>query len=49
MLFFSIQEVYGKKVDKKWFWFLGIYLIILAGLRNDVGPDYGSYYDLYLF
>ncbi|MCW3170190.1 EpsG family protein [Chryseobacterium sp. 09-1422] len=49
MLFFSVQEVFGNKVDKKWFWFLGIYLIILAGLRNNVGPDYGSYKSLYLY
>ncbi len=43
MLFFSIQEVFGKKVDKKWFWFLAVYFIIIVGLRDDVGPDYGSY------
>lgn len=49
MLFFSVQEVFGNKVEKKWFWFLGIYLIILAGLRNNVGPDYGSYKSLYLY
>nr|WP_238554964.1 EpsG family protein [Chryseobacterium sp. P1-3] len=49
MLIFSIREVFGKKVDKKWFWFLGIYLIILAGLRNQVGPDYGSYLGIYIY
>ncbi|WP_228422440.1 EpsG family protein [Chryseobacterium aurantiacum] len=49
MLFFSIQEVFGNKVEKKWFWFLGIYLIIIAGLRDDVGPDYGSYLGLYIY
>lgn len=49
MLFFSVQEVFGNKVEKKWFWFLGIYLIILAGLRNNVGPDYGSYNMIYLY
>lgn len=49
MLFFSVQEVYGRKVEKKWFWFLGIYLIILAGFRHDVGPDYGSYYGIYIY
>ena len=48
MLFFSVQEVFGKKVDKKWFWFLGIYLIILAGFRDNAGPDYGSYRGLYI-
>lgn len=49
MLFFSIQEVFGNKVEKKWFWFLGVYLIIIAGLRDDVGPDYGSYIGLYTY
>lgn len=49
MLFFSVQEVFGKKVEKKWFWFLGIYLILLVGFRNNVGPDYGSYKGLYIY
>ncbi|WP_261510170.1 EpsG family protein [Chryseobacterium paludis] len=49
MLFFSVQEVFGNKVDKKWFWFLGIYLIIIAGLRDSVGPDYGSYKGIYIY
>lgn len=49
MLFFSVQEVFGNKVEKKWFWFLGIYLMILAGLRDNVGPDYGSYRSIYLY
>ena len=49
MLFFSIQEVYGKKVDKKWFWFLAVYFIIIVGLRNNVGPDYGSYKGIYIY
>lgn len=49
MLFFSVQEVFGKKVEKKWFWFLGIYLIIIVGLRNEVGPDYGSYRGIYIY
>lgn len=49
MLFFSIQEVFGNKVDKKWFWFLAIYLVILAGLRDNVGPDYGSYKMIYIY
>jgi len=49
MLFFSIQEVFGNKVEKKWFWFLAIYLVLLAGLRNNVGPDYGSYKMIYLY
>ncbi|KQK26774.1 capsular biosynthesis protein [Chryseobacterium aquaticum] len=49
MLFFSIQEVFGNKVEKKWFWFLAIYLVILAGLRDNVGPDYGSYKMIYIY
>jgi len=49
MLFFSIQEVFSRKVDKKWFWFLAIYLVIIAGLRDNVGPDYGSYRMIYLY
>lgn len=49
MLFFSIQEVFGNKVEKKWFWFLAIYLVIIAGLRDNVGPDYGSYRMIYLY
>ncbi|WP_210148257.1 EpsG family protein [Chryseobacterium scophthalmum] len=49
MLFFSVQEVFGNKVEKKWFWFLGIYLMILAGLRENVGPDYGSYVMIYVY
>lgn len=49
MLFFSIQEVFGNKVEKKYFWFLGVYLMILAGLRDNVGPDYGSYRMIYFY
>ncbi|MDR4893619.1 MULTISPECIES: EpsG family protein [unclassified Chryseobacterium] len=49
MLFFSVQEVYGKKVDKKWFWFLAVYFIIIVGLRDSVGPDYGSYKGIYIY
>lgn len=49
MLFFSVQEVFGKRVEKKWLWFLGIYLILLAGFRDNVGPDYGSYKAIYIY
>lgn len=49
MLFFSVQEVFGNKVEKKWFWILGVYLMILAGLRDNVGPDYGSYRMIYFY
>lgn len=47
MLIFSYQEVFGQKVEKKWLWFFGGYLIVLAGLRDQVGPDYGSYVGIY--
>lgn len=49
MLFFSVQEVFGNKVEKKYFWYLGIYLMIVAGLRDEVGPDYGSYRGIYRY
>ncbi|WP_228435765.1 EpsG family protein [Chryseobacterium pennipullorum] len=49
MLIFSIQEVYGGKVDKKWFWLLGAYFIIIVGFRDNVGPDYGSYRGIYIY
>jgi transmembrane protein EpsG len=49
MLFFSYQEVFHGKVEKKWLWFLGIYLMIIAGLRDQVGPDYGSYRGIYVY
>ena len=48
-LFFSVQEVFGNKVEKKWLWFLGIYLILIVGFRDGVGPDYGSYRGLYVY
>lgn len=49
MLILSFQEVYVKKVEKKWLWFLAVYLIIIAGLRENVGPDYGSYQMIYYY
>ncbi|TDX89827.1 transmembrane protein EpsG [Chryseobacterium daecheongense] len=49
MLVMSFQEVYRGRVEKRWLYFLGIYLVILAGLRNDVGPDYGSYKGIYIY
>ncbi|MFL9835124.1 EpsG family protein [Chryseobacterium terrae] len=49
MLFFSVQEVFGNKVEKKWFWLLAVYLMIVAGLRENVGPDYGSYVMIYVY
>lgn len=47
LFIFSLQEVFGRKVEKKWLWFLAGYLILIAGLRNQVGPDYGSYVGIY--
>lgn len=49
MLILSVQEVFIGKVDKRWLWILGGYLIILAGLRDDVGPDFGSYKGIYIY
>ncbi|WP_419869602.1 EpsG family protein [Chryseobacterium sp. CT-SW4] len=49
MLYFSFQEVYGNKVEKKWLYYLGIYLVIIAGLRDNVGPDFGSYRGIYIY
>lgn len=49
ILIFSFQEVFGRKVEKKWLWFLAGYLIVLAGLRDRVGPDYGSYVGIYSY
>jgi len=49
MMIFSFQEVFSKRVDKKWLWVLGVYLMIVAGLRDQVGPDYGSYRGIYIY
>ncbi|MEA1851000.1 EpsG family protein [Chryseobacterium sp. MHB01] len=49
MLIFSCLEVFNGKVEKKWLWILGVYLIMIAGLRNNVGPDYGSYKGIYIY
>lgn len=49
MLIFSFQEVFSRRVDKKWLWILGVYLMIVAGLRDQVGPDYGSYRGIYIY
>ncbi len=49
MMIFSFQEVFSRRVDKRWLWFLGIYLMIIAGLRDQVGPDYGSYRGIYIY
>ncbi|UOE38511.1 EpsG family protein [Chryseobacterium oryzae] len=49
LLFFSVQEVFGRRVDRKYQWYLAIFLILIAGLRKQVGPDYGSYVGIYAF
>lgn len=49
MMIFSYQEVFRGKVDKKWLWILGGYFMIIAGLRDNVGPDYGSYKGIYIY
>lgn len=49
MLFFSFQEVYGRTVERKWLWYLAGYLVIIAGLRDNVGPDFGSYKGIYIY
>ncbi|SDQ53273.1 transmembrane protein EpsG [Chryseobacterium soldanellicola] len=49
MLVFSYQEVFHGKVEKKWLWVLGVYLMIVAGLRDNVGPDFGSYRAMYTY
>lgn len=49
MMIFSFQEVFSRRVDKKWLWVLGVYLMIVAGLRDQVGPDYGSYRGIFIY
>ena len=49
LLIFSAQEVFGRRIDKKYQWYLAIFLIIVAGLRKYVGPDYGSYLGIYIY
>ncbi len=49
MMIFSYQEVFNGRVDRKWLWFLGLYLMVIAGLRDNVGPDYGSYRGIYVY
>ncbi|MEG0759940.1 EpsG family protein [Chryseobacterium sp.] len=49
LLVFSAQEVFGRRVEKKYLWYLALFLILIAGLRKFVGPDYGSYVGIYAF
>lgn len=47
MIIFSFHEVYAGKVNRKYLYYFGAYLIVLAGFRNNVGADYGSYMGIY--
>lgn len=47
MIIFSFQEVYVGRVKRRYLYILGGYLIILAGFRNNVGADFGSYLGIY--
>lgn len=49
LIIFSVQEVFGRRVERKYQWYVGIFLIIVAGLRKYVGPDYGSYVGIYIY
>lgn len=46
---FSFHEVYVGRVKKVYLYIFSVYLIILAGLRRGVGPDYGSYKGIYFW
>ncbi len=48
LLIFSIQEVFKAKVDRKYLYMLGGFMILVAGFR-DAGPDYGSYRGIYVY
>lgn len=50
IILFSFQEVYGANGKKSVFaiWFIAIILIVLCGLRGNVGPDYPVYRSMYL-
>jgi len=47
-LIFSFQEVFKAKVDRKYLYMLGGFMILVAGFR-DAGPDYGSYRGIYVY
>ncbi|MEN4759274.1 MULTISPECIES: EpsG family protein [unclassified Chryseobacterium] len=49
LLIFSFQEVFRGKVDRKYLYLLGVFMVLVAGLRNNVGPDYGSYRGIYIY
>lgn len=49
LIIYSFYEVYGdvKKTSKVLLWCLGIYMILIIGLRNYVGADYPIYMEMY--
>ncbi|WP_300674307.1 EpsG family protein [Soonwooa sp.] len=49
MIIFSFHEVYQGKVNRRYLYILGAYFIVLAGFRNNVGADYGSYWSIYTY
>ncbi|WP_326981231.1 EpsG family protein [Chryseobacterium sp. MYb264] len=49
LFIFSYQEVFRAKVDRKYLYMLGGFMVLVAGLRNGVGPDYGSYKGIYIY
>ncbi|RXM50842.1 MULTISPECIES: EpsG family protein [unclassified Chryseobacterium] len=49
MMIFSFQEVYSGKTNKGALYVLAVFLVIIAGFRDDVGPDYGSYVGIYVY
>lgn len=49
LIIYSFVEVYGdgKKTPPIVLWLVGIYMILVIGLRNYVGADYPIYYEMY--
>lgn len=48
LFIFSCQEVFRAKVDRKYLYMLGGFMVLVAGFR-DAGPDYGSYRGIYVY
>lgn len=47
MMICSFYEAYSGKINRKYLYYLGFYFIILAGFRDNVGADFGSYLGIY--
>ncbi|MBP2618171.1 EpsG family protein [Chryseobacterium jejuense] len=47
LLFLTFQEYSGGYIDPRILYTICFFQIILIGLRNEVGPDYGSYRGIY--